>query len=225
MRAPEIRTLELPTQAVPILRAEIFRYLGLRGTAPDARLEEMTGRCAAAFSETVSYRACWTEVPVVPASDGVLLGPVPASGKALARNLSGCGRAILFAATTGLEPERQRRRAAVSSPAEALVLDAVGSAAIEAFCDALCRLWQDERSGFFLRPRFSPGYGDLPLETQRPLLTLLDSARSAGVSLTESLLMVPQKSVSAVVGIGESGCAEKTGNCSRCGKTDCAFRL
>ncbi len=109
----------------------------------------------------------------------------------------------------------------------ALALDAAGTAAVEAFCDLLCARWRDEfaAEGRHIRPRFSPGYGDLPLEAQRTLLTLLDSQRKAGITLTDALLMVPSKSVSAIVGIGEKGCISKSLHCEACGQKDCQFRL
>ena len=56
-------------------------------------------------------------------------------------------------------------------------------------------------TGMSLRPRFSPGYGDLPLAVQREFMTLLDCAHLIGINLNESLLMSPSKSVTAIIGI------------------------
>ena len=55
--------------------------------------------------------------------------------------------------------------------------------------------------GMSLRPRFSPGYGDLPLVVQKEFMTLLDCAHLIGINLNESLLMSPSKSVTAVIGM------------------------
>ena len=55
--------------------------------------------------------------------------------------------------------------------------------------------------GETLVPRYSPGFGDFPLSAQREILSVLDAARAIGVSLTDTLLMVPSKSVSAVIGV------------------------
>ena len=55
--------------------------------------------------------------------------------------------------------------------------------------------------GETLVPRYSPGFGDFPLTAQREILSVLDAARAIGVSLTDTLLMVPSKSVSAVIGV------------------------
>ena len=63
--------------------------------------------------------------------------------------------------------------------------------------------------GETLRMRYSPGYGDLPLEAQRPLLAALDAARQAGITLSSALLMMPSKSVSAIIGAGPEGAARR----------------
>ena len=81
-----------------------------------------------------------------------------------------------------------------------------------------------EAQGLFLRPRFSPGYGDLKLDHQKDWFRLLDISKQIGVELTDSLLMVPTKSVTALIGIGidksKAGCS----SCSGCNKHDtCAF--
>lgn len=220
-----VSTVELSADLLEIPQASISRYLGLRNTQPDPALAALTEQCLLNFRKAVNYRACYLVLPARETDGGVDFGVFFAPGTSLAKNLEGCDRAILFAATTGMEVEIQRKRAAVTSPAQALVLDAIGTAAVECFCDALCDRWREEFSGSFLRPRFSPGYGDLPLTVQRPLLACLDSSRKAGISLTDALLMIPQKSVSAIVGIGPSGCTARRHDCTFCEKPDCGFRL
>ena len=74
------------------------------------------------------------------------------------------------------------------------------------------------------RPRFSPGYGDLPLEVQRTLFSLLEPMRHIGLSLTDSLLMSPTKSVTAFVGLTEMPTQVHPDKCALCEKKDCAFR-
>jgi len=220
-----VQTVELPAESIDIPRSAVYRYMGLRRTQPEAELSALTEACLSDFGKAARYRACFLVLPAREAAGGVDFGAFFAPGKSLAKNLAGCSRAILFAATTGMEAELQRKRAAVTSPARALVLDAIGTAAVEVFCDALCDRWREEYAGCFLRPRFSPGYGDLPLGVQRPLLSCLDSSRKAGITLTDTLLMIPQKSVSAIVGIGRTGCTARFHDCALCDKPECAFRL
>ena len=110
--------------------------------------------------------------------------------------------AIIFAATVGLAPDRLVARNLVSSPTRALVFDAIGAERIESLCDAFCedikaKIGNEKK----LRPRFSAGYGDLDIEVQRDIFRLLDCPKNIGLTLTESLLMTPSKSVTAIIGI------------------------
>lgn len=220
-----IESLQLPGTALDISAKAACRYLGLRGAEPDENLLALVEKGLEDFRAAARFSACYLVLPCREVSGGVDFGAFAAPGESLKRNLRGCDKAILFAATTGVETERQRRRAELSSMAQAVVLDAIGSAAVEWFCDRLCEGWRQINPDFALRPRFSPGYGDLPLETQKNLLTVLDAGRKAGVSLTESLLMLPQKSVSAIVGLGKTGCTARHGDCGACENEDCEFRL
>ncbi len=228
MSGPVVLTARYGKEEITVAPAQVLRYLGMGGKIPDPRMEELVERCIADFEEAANYQLCWLTADIaVGDREGVDFGILYAPGKSIARALRGCEQAILLAATTGMEAEQQRRRAAVTSPAAALVLDAVGTAAVEALCDRFCRERQAEleQKGAFLRPRFSPGYGDLPLKLQQELLACLDSRRKIGLALSESLMMTPQKSVSAIIGIGREGCSSLLHNCENCEKTDCEFRL
>ena len=108
------------------------------------------------------------------------------------------------------------RRASVTSAADAAIYQAAGAAAIEAFLDSENdRLKKEyEARDLYLRPRFSPGYGDLKLDHQKDWFRLLDISKQTGIELTDSLLMVPTKSVTAIIGIGGN---IRSKNCTGCG--------
>ena len=124
-------------------------------------------------------------------------------------------------AGAGLEIDRLIRRYTSLSPAKALFFQAIGAERIESLCDAFCE--ELKKDGLQLRPRFSPGYGDLPMELQKDIFRVLDCPRKIGLALNESLLMSPSKSVTAIIGIGE-GTEEADNKCSACEKSDCAYR-
>ena len=168
---------------------------------------------------------CWCEVSLRREPEGVDLGFTRTDSKALSRCLAGCGGAVVFAATVGMGLDRLIHRAQATSPARALMLQALGAERIEALCDAFCRdlAAQAAERGLAARPRFSPGYGDWPLEAQRDIFRLLDCPRRIGLTLNNSLLMSPTKSVTAVVGLGaEKGCAPS--GCAACGQRQCPYR-
>lgn len=220
-----ISVVEYAPNDIEIRIKDVYRYMGLGNSKPDYALELLTDECISDFKSVVNYKACYSVVKIDVSDEGVDFGVFSVKSKSLAKNLNGCDRVVLFAATAGTGTELQRKRAAVTTPSRALVLDAVGTASIESFCDKLCDMWSEEFEGCFLRPRFSPGYGDLPIIMQKALLSYLDSSRKAGIVLTDSLLMIPQKSVSAIVGIGNAGCTLKAHDCTLCDKPNCEFRL
>lgn len=208
---------------VEVSLKDVGRYMGMGATAPTREVAQLMETALTQLKQTVKYTVCYARVPVSFTQTGTNLGGFHAQGKSLVKNLSGCRYAILFAATTGMEAERSRKRAMVLSSSLGLALDAAGTAAIESFCDLLCTQWAKEYPELVFRPRFSPGYGDLPLETQKPLLDTL--CRNGEIFLTDALLMVPQKSVSAIIGMGPTGCTANKPDCYTCGKQDCEFRL
>lgn len=206
--------------------SEVLRYLGYGRSRPDAGVSGMLQSCIDEFQSIASYRACRLLAGVSLEENAVVLEGLRIKSRNLRRSLDGCGRAIIFAATAGVQPDRMIERYRLLSPARAAVLDAVGSAAVEAWCNQLCEQWRAEfdSAGLLLRPRFSPGYGDFPIDVQSRLLALLDAPRHAGISLTDASMMLPSKSVSALVGLGVQGCTSAGQDCERCNMRGCAFR-
>ncbi len=180
---------------------EVARYMGMRLDTMDKETAEKIQVLEPRFLNELQCRACWMEVPIDIFGDMVDLGLIKAESAHLSTALEGCTKAIVFAATTGSGVDRLCRAASVRFPSNALIFDAMGSAAIEWFCDEICNMLQVIYPQYQLRPRFSPGYGDLKLSCQQELLGILDARRKIGLTLLDSLMMVPQKSVSAIVGL------------------------
>ena len=210
--------------APPVSMDEALRYAGARGSA-DAEVSALARECLALAEGALEYKVCWCEVSLRREPEGVDLGFTRTGSKALGRCLAGCDSAVVFAATVGMGLDRLIHRAQTTSPARALMLQALGAERIEALCDAFCRdlAARAAERGRAARPRFSPGYGDWPLEAQRDIFRLLDCPRRIGLTLNNSLLMSPSKSVTAVVGLGaEQGCAPS--GCAACGQRQCPYR-
>ena len=106
-------------------------------------------------------------------------------------------------------------------------MQAAATAMIESYCDEVNTALKEsfEKKGLYLRPRFSPGYGDFPLECQRDITSVLETAKRIGIMLTDSLLMTPSKSVTAVMGVSPKPHRCEVRGCELCSKTDCAYRL
>lgn len=209
----------------PADRGEILRYAGCRKSG-SAELELMES-CLKELGDRLRCQVCWDTFPVSPTADGLDLGFAWTGSRALARRLSGCRECVLFAATVGLELDRLIARYGAVSPARGLFFQAIGAERIEALCDAFCAQRSEElaRQGRGVTQRFSPGYGDVPLAMQTDIFRVLDCSRKIGLTLNESLLMSPSKSVTAIFGITDRAGEDCAGaGCAACGKQDCAYR-
>lgn len=184
----------------PVDERAILRYAGCK-EADDA-VRALMENCLKEARGALSYRVCWGEFPVKTDKNRCDLQYMTIASKDLVKNLQGCGRVVLFAATVGIELDRLILKYSRIAPTKALLMQAIGAERIEALCDAFCAELANKR-GCALRPRFSPGYGDLPLEAQREIFALLGCEKRIGLSLNESLLMSPTKSVTAFVGMRE----------------------
>lgn len=203
----------------PVSREEVLRYA--QCASPDTRILALLEECLAEVEGKLRFKVCWRILPVRVGEDSCDFGLFEIASRDLARALRGCGQAVLFAATVGIEPDRLIGKYGRLAPTRAVLHQAIGAERIEALCDAFCRELEMQL-GEALGSRFSPGYGDLPIQCQETVFDLLDCPRQIGVSLNESLLMLPSKSVTAFVGVG--GCVEKRQGCGACGLEECPFR-
>ena len=125
--------------------------------------------------------------------------PIAARGTWMRTRLKGA-EVVFLCGTIGAEFDAWQRRLSVLSAADALLSQQIGLAAVEKVMDELesKAKAEVEGEGRKLLPRKSPGYGDLPIELSRTILAELDAPRKIGVSITDSDLLVPSKSVTAI---------------------------
>ena len=187
---------------IPFDEKEILRYAMLPSFAP--KPEELPlQECLKAAKGAAQCRAVWRRYPVILDGDMLDLGFAKTDSRDLKQHLEGCGEILLFACTAGAETDRRIARAKLLSPARGLLMHAIGAQQVEGGCDRLCARLAQQFPDRQLTDRFSPGYGDLTLEMQRDVMAALDCGRTVGITLTDSLLMTPSKSVTAIIGMKE----------------------
>ncbi len=123
-------------------------------------------------------------------------------GKSIKKLLAPCNKCVVMAITVGFELDMKIAALGSSSPVLSLLADAAASSAVEDACDACCESIESEL-GVKLTPRFSPGYGDLPMNIQPALLTLTNARRDLGLTIGSGCMLSPIKSVTAIAGIKE----------------------
>ena len=187
--------------APPVDRREALRYAGVRGDSPDA--EAILAECISESENTLSFRLCYGEYPLTRVENLLDFGFARAESAKLSEHLFGCSSVIVVTATLGIGIDRLISKYSRLSQAKALMLQGLGAERIEALLDLFCEEQRREKTahGMALTARFSAGYGDLSLEFQREIFKALDCERKIGLTLNDSLIMSPTKSVSAIIGI------------------------
>ncbi|MGD9560150.1 MAG: vitamin B12 dependent-methionine synthase activation domain-containing protein [Oscillospiraceae bacterium] len=203
---------------VPVLdEAAVFRALGgaaFRGDAQAVRQVQAAGRqMAAVATPRWIYRYFELEWPL--ALRGAQL-PLP--GKNIAAHLAGCAGCVLLAVTLGAGVEQAITAAEAGDLAEAVLLDAVASSLVEQYADlAEALVKQDEHvKDKCFTGRFSPGYGDFPTGIQADFLRVLDTQRKIGLTVSTAGIMLPRKSITAVVGVASHPVSGRLAGCEQC---------
>jgi len=207
-------------------KTEALRYMGHKSGNPIAEVSLLLERCEKLIVNDIRPLYVYREASLEKTCDGIKIcgSNLILCGNDIAKHLKDCTKAVVFAATLTADADRLIRHAEASDVAEAFAIDALCSAAIEQVCDrAEDEIFEKYNANIFRTFRYSPGYGDLPLEIQKSLCNYLNAQRRIGLTVTDDFLMIPRKSVTAIIGISEKP-LEKHGGCEVCNmRQSCAF--
>ncbi len=192
---------------------EVIRYLGYKGAEPD---NELINQINEIYTDAISK--------ITPRSVYGTFSPdyFDFESKDLAEHLKGAETIILFAATLGAQSEQLASFYQKTDLHKAVIFDAVCSALIEQYCDSVCAGISAEyaEKNKYINTRFSPGYGDFPIDYQSVVIDSLNAGRRIGLSVNSSSLLLPQKSVTAVIGVFDSPPRGKARGCESCNMKD-----
>ncbi len=205
---------------------EVLRYLGAGANAPED-LRQQVDTMARELAGRVQPRYTYRLFPLIRERDLFYLPQtgITLAGRTASTMLDSCDQAVLLCCTLGAEFEALLRARQVRDMAQAAILDACGSALVEAGCDDLTAELAGQFPTKHLTDRFSPGYGDLPLTLQPLICTALDTQRRLGVHVTDSMLLNPGKSVTAIIGLSDQPQMARVRGCAYCTmKETCTLR-
>ena len=196
---------------------EALRYLGA-GDDPSEQMRQEMAETARFLSARVRPKYTYRVFSLDREPQGIRLreADLLLTGGSAARMLEQCDRAVLLACTLGAEFDALLRAEQARNMARAAMLNACGSALVEAGCDEAEREVAERFPQLFLTDRFSPGYGDLPLDLQARICSVLDAERRLGLYVSERYLMNPVKSVTAVIGLAETPQMARIRGCAFC---------
>jgi hypothetical protein len=192
---------------LPLNKSTILRYLGYRKKQElpaelDAIIDKMIVKIQKIAKPRYHYQVFNLKVDEKSNKVDVLGTKLILTGKKIVKHLRYAKKVALLVATLGIEVERKIRHYDISDATKALIADAVCTDYIEKICDlAEVDLKKALGNSWYLNRRFSPGYGDLPLSVQPNLLETMQSFRKLGVHLNDNFLMIPMKSVTAIIGL------------------------
>ena len=214
-----------------VKESEVLHYLGYKGQPADQNTLGLIQRCLAELYDLIPkqyaaydiYDLTW-ENNVLELKNSIVALP----GQDIARHLRFSQQVAVMAVTLGLKVEQRIAYYSKTDLARGVVMDACASAAVEELCDQLEEEIRTKaaQQGLSLTSRYSPGYGDFPLALQAQILTVLDAYRKIGLTVSDSSLLIPRKSVTAVIGLQQDApCqADSTSKCESCNRADCPFK-
>lgn len=201
------RPSELPAPS----RSEMLRYLGHTGQQIDDALEGRIERARELAVADARVHGAHRAFRVnAGGADGAgeacirLEGTlVELRGRDIHRHLKDARSCILLCCTLGMQTERRLRALGAADPLDAALYDAACSAYVEDVVGELDRRLRSAAAerGLAANWRFSCGYGDCPLDAQEGILAALDAGRLCGVTATDSGILLPRKSVTAMIGL------------------------
>ena len=193
---------------------ETARYLGYsKLSAPDSQIASLIEQAATQMHKIINPKAVFQdfeleitfstenqnqENPIIKLKDTNF----QLQSKDLYNNLKNCHKVYLLACTLGPQVDSLIRKTQFTDQVMASVFQSTGAMYIEEVVDfANNQIAQIEKNqNNFTRPRFSPGFGDVSLEVQKHFFNLLPCSK-IGLSLMDTLIMAPEKSVTAFIGI------------------------
>ena len=184
------------------------RYLRYKGQEIESSFSEKIDLAIEQTRSIITPRAVYERYPLKFFEDRIEVEGtnLVLKSKDISKLLRGCDECILFAATIGTKVEMETRKAEYVNLAKSIIMDSAATTFVERTCDYVQEIIEKEvkKSGKYITMRYSPGYGDLPLECGKEILNILQSQKKIGLTTSSSGLMIPRKSVSAIIGIYDS---------------------
>ena len=204
------------------MQQRTLSYLGDHKQEGAFALSEEIAQCVQELEKEARFLGCYEKYKIAFDDAGVVAIPeldLTLDSGDLAKLFKGCSGVCVLATTLGVAYDRYAKRIMNGNMSHGVVLDAAASAYLECMTDR----FEEELN---LGPhtfRFAPGYGDLDLAVNVPLLKAIRGDKKIGITHTSSGLFVPQKSMLGLIGLGGGSVApDPCGNCAR--YEDCKLR-
>ena len=217
--------------SVTVEKSEVLRYLGHNGQKIDNDLNSKINQCIKETKNKIDTKYVYQIYDI---KKDLNLNTVQfentnliLKSKDISELLRDCDKCVLMCATLGFNIEKNIRRYSYNNLTKGIIIDACATTSIEEVCDLvqdsiLDKVAKEEKS---LTMRYSPGYGDLDISANRDILNVLDAHRKIGVTVTNTGIMIPRKSVVALIGITNEKIGKVKRTCENCSnRFNCEYR-
>ena len=209
-------------------KAEALRYMGYRGQKMDDNLTDLLDECIYEVKNISNMSFTYEIYDMESSEEGMCLKGTTLilRGRDIHANLAKAEKCAVMAVTLGLEIDKRIAFYSKIDLTKGLIFDACATAAVEALCDTI----QEEIKAkakimrLEITPRYSPGYGDFSIDIQKDIIKVLKTYERIGLSVNESSIMIPRKSVTAFIGLQRGKCSEENHKCRNCKDRYCMFR-
>lgn len=219
---------------IEIDEKEVLRYLQYKNQEIKDDLSEIIKECIESTKEIVNPRFIYRKYKIKKSKSSNSKGEIYLEGANLILQsddiynlLIECDECILMSATLGLEIEKEIRKLTYTDLTKGIIIDACATTAIEEVCDIVQaniekQLLKDHK---YITYRYSPGYGDLPIEKNIDINNILNSQKEIGLTVTNSGIMIPRKSVVALIGVSHKGVSNSKRSCENCNnRHNCIYK-
>lgn len=208
-------------------RKEALRYMGQADMTCDERMEALMERCEKQLLSVIKPRYVYKGFDICENEEGIALDgtALVLKGNDIKNHLKGCEKAVLMCATLSADVDRVIRVAQLKDVLEALALDCLASTAVEQLCDKVEMQIREHFADYEMTWRYGIGYGDFPISQQKEFLNVLNAQKIIGLNVTDSFILTPRKSVTAVIGLSREKIAPAKRGCAICSlRETCAYR-
>ncbi len=187
---------------INLTKEMVLRYLGYKGQ-DISYIGDITNETISEVRKIVSpkFLIDYQQISTSNNNSIELKNGLILNGNAISKRLYNCQKAGIILATIGIAFDKRLFSLQHTQPTKSIIFDATGSAYIEAIVDKLNTQIKNDNPDYDITKRFSAGFGDLPLITNKHIIEIYDASRRLGITINNAFLMSPTKSVTAIIGI------------------------
>ncbi|QEK12875.1 methionine synthase [Crassaminicella thermophila] len=201
-------------------KKEVLRYLGYHSKKIDTITNEIIDTCIEEIKEIANFNYVYRIFPIEKKDKKIFLEGTSLifESKNLYAHLLNSKKCALLAVTLGNIVDQKIRYYSKINLSKSLIFDAVATTAIESICDEIEENIKiiAKKYGLHITNRYSPGYGDFPLSYQPKIIHLLDAQKKIGLTATPDFILIPRKSVTAIIGLEDKPSINKLSSCAKC---------